>query len=143
MPAKSRTRSREELMAERRKVRHDTGTYKDVMTVPEEPGLWFRWVNDVEDGARVAQFLKLGWRLYDGDNVPVGDANQTLETNVSPGAGAVVVAGKGVKAVLMCIDKEIWDMDQEIKQESIDATEQAMGMEAKNRGADWARIDRI
>lgn len=114
----NRNRDREAILLERRKVRDDLGTFRDLMSYPDVPGLWFRYVNDIRD--RIAWFKKLGWSIYEEENFEPGQSG-VLENNISPGTGAVIPAGRGINSVLMCIPKEFWDADQEIKaQKTVD-----------------------
>lgn len=131
-------RSRAEIVAERRKLRNVSGEYRDVLSFPTGPdaeGLSFRWVLD--RGDRIDRFLAKGWKVYDGDNVMVGDPRLT-ETNISGLKGAIVAADKLGKEtlILMCIDAESFEIDQLLKEEDLQRTEEGMNKQAKELGLD-------
>lgn len=135
----NRTRSREDIVLERRKVRSDLEGFRNVMSIPEEPGLMFRYVNDSKDPGsrwhnRVEHLKKLGWYVYEGDNVPVGDTGEVYDRNSSLGSGAEIPARGGITAVLMCIPKEIWDADMEIKMEKLAELERGMEISSRQAG---------
>lgn len=133
----TRTRSRAEILEERRKVRTDVGTMRNILTYPtgeKAEGKHFRYVNDVKD--RIDQFKKMGWMVWDEDNVLVGDPNQAVEMNVAGESGVRVPMGGGVTAVLMWIPQEYWEADQHLKELDIRATEKAMNKRLKAEGLD-------
>ncbi len=131
-------RSRADIVAERRKIRNVSGEYRDVLSFPSGPEyahLSFRWVLD--RGDRIDRFLAKGWKVFDGDNVQVGDPRLT-ETNVSGLRGAIVAADKLGKEtlILMCIDVESFEIDQLLKEEDLQETEAGMNRQAKELGLD-------
>lgn len=136
--ASDRTRDRAAILEERRKVRGDMGTYQNLLTYPEDETLHFRYVNDSND--RIARLQRLGWRVWEVDNFQVGDAS-VIDNNIDGVSGVRVPVGKGMTAVLMCIEKELWDADQELKEESIRETEKAMGKQAKGKGLDVGELN--
>jgi len=135
--SRNRTRSREELQEERRKIRSDLGAFKSVLSTPEGEEyehLHFRWVNNVDN--RIEYFQRLGWQLFDGYNVQVGDPNTAMEQNIAGESGATVPVGKGTIAHLMCIPKEEWAIDQEIKETEIRKMERSMDSKITQEGLD-------
>ncbi len=137
---KGKRKSREELIAERRKVRNDLGSNRNVMITPKIPGLVTRWVNDEVVGgkSRVQQFLDKGWEVYDEPDVVVGEMS-AVNPNVSLGSGGELLVGKTsdnkpLKAVLMCIDEQIYELDQQLKEEELKAKENSIMAESDQEG---------
>lgn len=85
----------------------------------KDPNFEYRIVNDVDEGQRVKQFQELGW-VIDTDT-KVGD--KKVDKVSSEGSLKQISVGQGVKAFVMKIPKEIYNMDQELKEEEIKQTE--------------------
>src|SRR5210317_753526 len=122
--------TKEKRLEERRKIRSDLGSMRDVMPMPKFEGSdkWrFRWVNnDMKAGInRVQKLMALGWGVWDKpDLFDVGRALNVTESNTSVGSGVelpvgTTARGEALTAVLMYIDKDIYEADQEIKEEEI------------------------
>ena len=149
MANKANTRNRkltkEEALAERRKIRSDLGSMRDVMPYPSFEGsedYQFRWVNnDQKAGVNRVQRLKaLGWEVWeDRQRFDVGQATNVTEGNVSVG-GAVELpvgtspTGQTLTAVLMYIDKAIYEADQELKEGAIREKEEGIFEQGNERG---------
>lgn len=129
--------SKEKRLEERRKVRSDLGSMRDVMPYPKFEGSdkWrFRWVNnDVKAGVnRVQKLLALGWGVWDQpDKFDVGRALNVTESNTSVGEGVelpvgTTARGEALTAVLMYIDKDIYEADQQLKEEEIQEKEEGI-----------------
>lgn len=97
---------------------------KSLMTVPEKPGFKRRWVNDNEQGQRVAAFLRAGWRIVE-DTVQVG-VEGVVSQNQTVGSGARKYVGAGVMAILMEIEEKYFNEDQAAKAARIDEVERAI-----------------
>ena len=129
--ATSRTKkSKEAILAERRKTRGDLGSMRTVMHMPDIPGKVLRWVNDeMKSGInRVERLKSLGWVVYDGETPSVDTPTNVTEANISLGAGATLAAGtdaqgKPMQCILMMIDADIYNADQHLKEEAIQETE--------------------
>ena len=127
--ASRREKTRAEKLAERRAQRTDLGSEKNVLTLPVVEGLTFRYFNDVIKGgkSRIASLIERGWWVSDMSGVEVGDYN-VVDRNTSLGTGSRVpvgtdARGEPIYGVLMCIDTETYELDQELKEEEIRATE--------------------
>lgn len=79
----------------------------------------YRIVNDIEDGQRVQQFLDRGW-VIDTDT-KVGD--KKVDKVSSEGSPKQLSVGGGTKAFVMKIPKEVYDIDQDLKEEDLAVTE--------------------
>ena len=84
-----------------------------------DPNYHYRIVNDVDD--RIERLKIAGYEIAE-EKVGIGDLG-VENTNISLGSGARMHVGKGVKAVLMKIPKEIYAEDQKAKQREIDKNE--------------------
>jgi hypothetical protein len=138
-------KTREEILEERRKLRPELNAQADVMRVPDEPGLVFRWTNDQLKGGRsnIAVRQKMGWEIYEGE-ADVSDL-YVAERDVGSGAGHWIIVGKNKdtnqpeKAVLMAIRKEYYEADQQLKEEKIRETELGIKQQAE-REFDYGRL---
>lgn len=93
---------------------------RDRLTVVgADPNYHYRIVNDVDD--RVERLKLAGYEIAE-EKVGIGDLG-VENNNISLGSGARMHVGKGVKAVLMKIPKEIFAEDQRAKQREIDKNE--------------------
>jgi hypothetical protein len=141
-PSSKRGRmTREELFAERRMERTDLGSMKMVMDVPEVPGLHFRWVNDEISAGRnrIERLKEIGYWVFDGSDVQIAPPNNVTESNISLGDGATVAVGtdaqgKPLHAILMCIDKKTYMVDQALKEEEILSREEGMLAQGDEEG---------
>lgn len=118
-------KTKEQILKERRAERTDLGSMRDVMRTPEIEGFVVRWVNDEFKGGvnRIGRLKSLGWVLVDENTESDAPTNVT-ESNVSLGTGTELIAGttaegKPMRAVLMMIDRDIYEADQQLKEESI------------------------
>ena len=103
---------------------------RDRLTVVgRDPNYHYRFVNDVDD--RIER-LKLGGYEIAPEKVGIGD-DSVENTNISLGAGTRMHVGKGVKAVLMRIPKELYDADQKVKQHEINLKEADILRKSNNR----------
>ncbi len=131
---RSRTKkTKAQILKERRKIRGELGSERDVMFTPKLPGMVVRWVNDeLKSGRnRVERLKAIGWEVYDGQNVEVAPPNGISDANISKGDGAMIAVGttkegKPMNAVLMFIPEEIYEADQAIKEEAIREKEEEM-----------------
>lgn len=102
---------------------------RDRLTVVgRDPKYHYRIVNDVDD--RIER-LKLGGYEIAEEKVGIGD-DGIENNNISLGSGARMHVGKGVKAILMKIPKELYDADQKDKQREIDKNEAAIKRKASS-----------
>ncbi len=88
----------------------------------KDPNFEYRVVNDVNQGQRVQQFLDLGW-VIDTDT-KVGD--KKVDKVSSEGSPKQVSVGQGVKAFVMKIPKEVYQIDQAIKEENLKEIESGL-----------------
>lgn len=96
---------------------------RDRLTVVgANPKYHYRIVNDVDD--RVERLKIAGYDIAE-EKVGVGDVG-VENNNISLGSGARMHVGKGVKAVLMKIPKEIYQEDQRAKQREVDKKESSI-----------------
>lgn len=86
-----------------------------------------RLVNDTDD--RIERFKLAGWTPVEGGKV--GDAHAGDPSSV--GSLTTKSVGGGVKAVLMEIPTEYYNQDQKEKSAKVDALEEAMEQDIKNK----------
>jgi hypothetical protein len=102
---------------------------RDRLTVVgRDPNYHYRIVNDVDD--RIERLKIAGYEIAE-EKVGIGDPG-VENSNISLGSGARMHVGKGVKAVLMKIPKELFQEDQKAKQREIDAKEAAIKRKANS-----------
>lgn len=125
--------SKAQRLADRRKIRADLGADKDIMKAPDVPGFVLRWVNDELRGGtnRVNKLKSLGWEVYGGEEPEVSPPNEVAESNITLGDGAIMAVGTDrdghpMNAVLMMIPEDIYQMDQDLKEEEIRSTEEGI-----------------
>lgn len=94
--------------------------------VNRDPRFEYRVVNDVDDGARIAEFQSAGWEIVTSNDVQVGEKRVDKAVEVREGTPAKVSVGQGQKAYLMRIKKEWYAEDQAAKQADIDEKERAL-----------------
>lgn len=121
-------KTREEILKERRELRRDLGARGSVMALPEEEGKEFRWVNNqlISGVNRIQRMQELGWQIWHAENTEVDES--TGATNIQSGTGGRLVVGldekhEPMEAVVMWIDKDIYDADQALKAERVDDLE--------------------
>lgn len=101
----------------------------------KEPGYVYRIVNDVDD--RVLQLQEQGYEIV--PNAKVGAiGNRRVDNPTALGSSSHISVGQGTKAVVMRQREEFYREDQQIKQQTVDDTEQSM----KNPQADYGSIKR-
>lgn len=101
----------------------------------KEAGYVYRIVNDVDD--RVQQLQEQGYEVV--PNAKVGAiGNRRVDNPTALGSSSHISVGQGTKAVVMRQREEFYREDQEIKQQTVDDTEQSM----KNPQADYGSIKR-
>src|SRR3990170_6437199 len=102
---------------------------RDRLTVVgADPKFHYRIVNDVDD--RIERLKIAGYDIAE-EKVGIGDIG-VENNNISLGSGARMHVGKGVKAVLMKIPKDIYQEDQAIKQREIDRKEATIKRKANS-----------
>jgi hypothetical protein len=94
---------------------------KNLLNVPPRPGFVRRLVNDVDQGQRVAAFLRAGYRIVE-DETRIGDVGVENQ-NQSLGTGVRKFVGAGVSSVLMEIEEHLYNEDQAAKMDKLDAIE--------------------
>jgi hypothetical protein len=101
----------------------------------KEAGYVYRIVNDVDD--RVQQLQEQGYEVV--PNAKVGAiGNRRVDNPTALGSSSHISVGQGTKAVVMRQREEFYREDQQIKQQTVDDTEQSM----KNPQADYGSIKR-
>jgi hypothetical protein len=90
---------------------------KNILTVPKKKGFVRRIVNDTEQGQRIADFLRAGWRIVE-DEHKVGDPG-VENLNKSIGSGVRKYVGDGTTGVLMEIEEHLYKADQKLKESKI------------------------
>lgn len=140
-PKENKKKTKAQILKERREIRGDLGSDRDVMMTPEVPGMVMRWVNDeLKSGRnRVERLQALGWEVYNGESVQVAPPNDVSEANVSLGDGAMIAVGldrenKPLHAILMMIPQEIYEADQQLKEEAIRAKEETIFEQGGEQG---------
>lgn len=132
--------TREQMMAERRQQRTDIGNTRDRLRTPKIDGYVTRWVNDeLRSGRnRVAVLQDLGWQICDIPGLKFADPS-VIEGNKDLGTGYRVVAGqteqgKPYHSILMMIPEDIYEMDQQLKEEAILEKEESIRRKADEPG---------
>ncbi len=101
----------------------------------KEAGYVYRIVNDVDD--RIPNLLEQGYEIV--PDAKVGAAgSRRVDNPTALGSSSSVSVGQGTKAVVMRQREDWFKEDQEIKQQTVDDTEQTM----KNPTADYGSIRR-
>lgn len=99
---------------------------RDILTVRgKNPDKEYRWVNDTD--GRIQRFIEGGWEPVTDDEVIIGE--KTADSSKAPGSVKEKYVGGGKKAVLMAIDKDLYDEDQHNKSRRIDEQEAVMKQE--------------
>jgi len=105
--------SKKEQLRQERLALHEQ---RDTMTANQREGYVRRWVNEENIEKRKA----VGWEVVE-DEVQVGedkDGNSSIGTGAQKQAGIDKRTGNPYYAILMEIQQELYDIDQEIKQEN-------------------------
>jgi len=139
--AVKKNKTREELLAERRMQRKDIGKGRDVLKVPTDPLYVYRWFNDVPMSGgvnRIQWAMSKGWEVANADQHELADES-VKDDNVSLGSVGKRPVGKDsygnpLYAVLLRMSKELWDIDQEIKDEPIKELEDQIHRRPKSTG---------
>lgn len=115
-----------------RAKRTPVGT-RNVLTVQgKDPNFVYRIVSDIGD--RIAAFEEAGYVIEDAKAVRVGDKRVS---NTSPeGTKAQVSVGKGDKAFVMKIHKDLYDEDQAAKMSQVRKLEESI-----KQPSDYGKID--
>ena len=93
----------------------------------QDPGFVYRFINDKEGRLKRAQ--EAGYEFVMGDE-KIGDKRVAEGTAIDSRISKPV--GNGTTGFLMRIPKEYYQEDQDAKQASVDATEEAMKPEQSN-----------
>lgn len=137
--------TREEILEERRKQRTDLGSMRTVMPYPSFEGsekfMW-RWVNnDLRAGVnRVKKLESLGWAVFnEREKFDVTQGTNVTESNIDLGSGVTLAVGTNARgepltAVLMYIRKDLYDLDQDLKEEAIRETEKDLLNQGQKEG---------
>lgn len=105
--------------AEDRSKRIPVSGARDLLTIPDQgEGYKSRFVND-KDG-RINRFQRGGWEIIKEQGTLVGQ--RTVEGNGGPGPLTRPV-GNGIWAIAMRIPIELWNEDQEAKEDELARTE--------------------
>lgn len=133
MPKVRKTKTEDRLGRKNRTPLHEQ---RDKMTVENtDPSKVYRWVNNVLDaqGNRVERFKLAGWTPVQN----TGQIEQTVENgeNKTSSVTEKHVGGR-TKAILMEIDKDLYDEDQAAKQAAVDQSEADMRRDALNAFGD-------
>jgi hypothetical protein len=106
---------------------------RDLLTVPPKEGYVRRIVNDSENGQRIERFKLAGWSIVEDPKTQVG-APEVVNRNVSLGSGVSIAVGSGQRAVLMEIPKDLYDKDQDAKEQRLKLQERSMYEQNKKEG---------
>ncbi len=103
------------------------------MKVPEIPGKHLHWVNDHQGRVQVA--LRAGYAFVSDDEVQqadfsfAGDSTKTANSDMGSRVSMVVGAdetGAPIRAYLMALPQELWEIDQALLQEQNDRIAMAL-----------------
>jgi hypothetical protein len=128
-PASKKRKTKAEILQERRRVRQDLGSDRNVMYTPEDDNDWhYRWFNDVDQGGAntIAKARRNGWAdMPDDWRIPDAIAG---EDAISTGGGVELPvgndkAGNPIKARLLRLPMEYHLADMALKEEGIKAKE--------------------
>lgn len=114
-----------------RTKRTPVGTRNILSVANKDPNFEYRVVNDTGD--RIAAFEDAGYELVDAKDVRVGD--KRVDRATPEGSKAQVAVGKGDKAFVMRIPKELYNEDQERKMQQIRKLEQSIKPSNEYHGA--------
>ncbi len=114
------------------KLKRQISSARDILTIygDKNPDKHYRVVNTNKPG-RVHQMERQGYEVVLDEDMVMGDS--AIGENRDAGT-AVTLSYKGETLVLMCIDKDIFDLRQEIKQEENDEIENEMNRELRAEG---------
>lgn len=123
--------TRETIQEDSRPQRIPVGEARDVLSVKgQDPDRKYRWVNDENDGERLAMFEQAGYRYEtDSKNLRIG----TRKVSDTKGQGSKInkfvgkdKEGNKIFAYLMSIDKAWFEEDKALKAAKIDELEEGM-----------------
>jgi hypothetical protein len=100
---------------------------QNILSASTRPGYVRRMVNDTDD--RIERFKKAGWTPVEGEQI--GDPHAADPSSI--GSMSTKSVGAGMKAVLMEIPEEHYNEDQNDKQQKVNALEEAMEQDIKNK----------
>lgn len=100
---------------------------QSIISAGTRPGYVRRMVNDVDD--RIERFKLAGWSPVEGEQV--GDAHAGDPSSIT--SATVKSVGGGTKAILMEIPQDVYNEDQQDKQKRVNALEEAMESDIKNK----------
>jgi len=125
------------IRAKRAKLRRThSGSGRDVLAYPSRPGFKRRVVND--SPGRIALFEEKGWTIVRGD---LTGGEVTARDPKKPGTAVTKVVGDGergpITGVLMEIPEEIFNEDQQLKQDEIKRAEDIMEHKLKKDSVEW------
>lgn len=124
------------LTTKRTKRRTPIAGGRNVLTVQgKDPDFVYRVVND--DGDRVSQFEDQGYEIVKDSNIKVGD--RRVANPSQSGSPVEVSVGGGKKAFVMRIQKDLYEEDQQAKQDYVNETERGMKDEAR-KVADFGKL---
>ena len=103
----------------------------------KDPNYVYRIVNtsDSHGGDRIQDFIEHGYEVV--ENTKVGD--KRVDSSAGLGSAPDFSVGQGKKAMVMRIKKEWFEEDQAAKLAQVDAGEETMRQDAKNR-ADYGSL---
>jgi hypothetical protein len=105
-----------------RKTRTPVGQRNILTVLGKDPDYEYRIVNDTGD--RIAAFEDAGYTLVEAADVRVGD--KRVERTTPEGSKAHVSVGKGDKAFVMRIHKDLYKEDQEAKLQRVRQLEESI-----------------
>jgi hypothetical protein len=100
---------------------------QNIISASTKEGYVRRMVNDTDD--RIERFKKAGWTPVEGEQI--GDPHAADPSSM--GSMSTKSVGAGMKAVLMEIPEEHYNEDQNDKQQKVNALEEAMEQDIKNK----------
>jgi hypothetical protein len=100
---------------------------QNIISASTKEGYVRRMVNDTDD--RIERFKKAGWTPVEGEQI--GDPHAADPSSI--GSMSTKSVGAGMKAVLMEIPEEHYNEDQNDKQQKVNALEEAMEQDIKNK----------
>ena len=110
---------------------------RNILTVEgKDPSRQYRIVND--QGDRVEFMKESGYRVEIDANLKVGD--RRIGRPSSAGTPVTMGVGGGAKAVVMSIEKELYEEDQRVKQEEVMEIEKQIRREAKTN-SDYGKLE--
>lgn len=116
------------------RVKRTPITVRNRLSLKErDPNYHYRIINDVD--GRVDQFTESGWEVV--KDAKVGD--KRIENTTGVGSVPSVSLGQGIRGVVVRLHKDLYNEDQAIKMQEVDATEETMRQDAR-RAADYGSL---